>query len=281
MGLEIHIDQRNGILTIDQTEYAKKILQKFGMLDCNPVNVPMEPSLKLLIEDGEPTQQPYRALMGSLMYLMLGTRPDLCFAVGFMSRFQDKATDTHWKHLRRVLRYVKGTDDFQLTYRRRDVAALYGYVDADWANCPNDRKSTTGYLLNVFGNTIIWSSKKQSLVTLSTTEAEFVAATSAAKEVLWLQKLLSDLRIEFDRPTVLYEDNYGCLQVSKTMETKRSKHFDIRYHFLKDLVQEKKIKLVYVDSKRQVADGLTKALPKMAFEIFVNGVCLERGGLMS
>lgn len=156
--------------------------------------------------------------------------------------------------LKRILRYIKGSTDYRLVYKCQDTAALCCSVDSDWASCCIDRKSTSGYLVKVFGKTIIWSSRKQSLVALSTTEAEYVAATVVAKEILWLQKLLVDLRIQFDLPTIVYEDNFGCIQVSKTIETKRSKHYDIRYHFLKDLVWSDTIKLVYFETSKQLAD---------------------------
>lgn len=240
----------------------------------------MEARLSLEAISDKPTHELYRSLLGSLMYLMLGTRPDICFAVGYLSRFQECATDEHFKCLKRVLRYVKGTKDLSLVYRRSDSPTLLGWVDADWANCSQTRRSTSGFIFKVFGNTIIWSSRKQSLVTLSTTEAEYIALTSAAQETLWLQKLLVDLKLDFSLPTRIYEDNYGCLQVTKNLETKRSKHFDIKYHFLKELIWDEKIELEYVDTKHQLADGLTKALVRVEHEKFINGMGLERGGML-
>lgn len=279
MGLNINVGQSEGVITINQTDYINKVINKFKMNECNPISTPMEPGLKLEEVKDEQLADQYRNIIGSLMYLMLGTRPDICFAIGYLSRFQDKATTTHLKSLKRVLRYLKGTADFALTYRKTDAPLITGYVDADWANCSETRRSTSGYIFQVSGCPVIWSSRKQPIVTLSTTEAEFVAATTAAQEALWLQKVVTDLQLNPELPTIIYEDNYGALQVAKNLETKRSKHYDVKYHFLKELVWDGKLKLVYVDTKNQLADGLTKALPRVAHEKFVNQLSLERGGV--
>lgn len=281
MGLNINIDYELGVLTIDQNDYIQRILQKFDMVDCNPSATPMEPHLQLEDIDGALSNEPYRALLGSLMYLMLGSRPDIGFAIGYLSRFQDKATEVHFKYLKRVLRYIKGTADFALVYRRSDSPTLIGYADADYANCKSTRRSTSGFLFKVYGCTVIWSSRRQPLVTLSTSESEFVAAASAAQECLWLHKMFNDLQLDWELPTVIFEDNFGCRRVAKLPETKRSKHFDVRYHFLKELVEDGELTLEAIDTKNQVADGLTKALPRVTYETFVRELCLERGGLLT
>lgn len=177
MGLNINVNRSSCVTTINQTDYIDKILKRFNMTDCNPIATPMEVRLGLESVSDQPTQQLYRGLLGSLMYLMLGTRPDICFAIGYLSRFQELATDAHYKCLKRVLRYVKGSKHLALVYRRCDAPILLGWVDADWANCTDTRRSTSGFMFKVFGNTVIWSSRRQTLVTLSTTEAEYIAAT--------------------------------------------------------------------------------------------------------
>ena len=214
------------------------------------------------------------------MYLMLATRPDICFAVSFLSRMQDEATDNHFAHLKRVLRYLKGTQDFKLVYTRGNERPLQGYADADWANDPTDRKSTSGFLLQVFGSTVFWSSKKQALVATSTTEAEYVSACLATMEANWLTKLLNDLNIDAQQPIPIYEDNNGCIFISQNPETKRSKHIDVNYHYLRELVWNKKIELVGIQSKEQVADCLTKSLARVQFLKFVEALGLKRGGVL-
>lgn len=169
MGLNIEIDEENEQLTIDQSQYIEAILRRFGMIDCKPSSTPMMKNLKL--EKGNPEQKttsPYRELLGSLMYLMLGSRPDICFALSYLSRFQDCATDVHFQHLKKILRFLKGTANYKLTYRKNNEDVLVGFADADWANDSVDRKSTSGYIFKVFGNVVNWGTKKQGLVTLST-----------------------------------------------------------------------------------------------------------------
>lgn len=197
MGLNIEIDEKGELLTIDQSQYIDAILKRFGMIDCKPSSTPMMKNLKLTI--GNPEQQtvlPYRELLGSLMYLMLGSRPDICFSLSYLSRFQDSATDEHFQHLKKILRYLKGTSSYKLRYNRNDDNILVGYADADWANDSVDRKSTSGYIFKVFGNVVSWGTKKQGLVTLSTCEAEFVAACAATTEALWIKKIIGDMEIK-------------------------------------------------------------------------------------
>ena len=212
MGLEI--DPIDGELTINQSLFIEKILEKFWLSDCNPVSTPMDAGLKLQRSDGtDRTENPYRALLGSLMYVMLGSRLDICFALSLLSRFQDSATNEHWNHLKRTLRYLKGTKNLKLTYRRNEVPVIRTFADSDWANDAIDRKSASGFLVQVYGNTVIWSSKKQSIIALSSTEAEYVAACSACCETVWLINTLTDLKFEVARPVAVHEDNQACIMI--------------------------------------------------------------------
>jgi hypothetical protein len=205
----------------------------------------------------------------------------LCYAIGCFSRFQDKATDHHWNYLKRVLRYLKGSTDLKLVYCQNNNNDLEGYADSDYGNCPINRRSTSGFLFKLYGNTILWTSKKQLSVSTSTTEAEYISAALAAQEAMWLVKLSRDMQLNLNLPPVLYEDNNGCIAMCETMETKRSKHIDVKFHFLKELVWNRKLNMCYIPSKEQLADGLTKALPRDAFVKFVNGMSLKRGGVLN
>lgn len=242
---------------MDQSDYIVKLLLKFGMQDSNCVSTPMELNCKLTRQSElKLTSQPFREVLGSIMYLMLATRPDLCFALGYPSRFQDCATDVHWNHLKRILRYLRGSKEMRLVYKRGNAKPLIGYVDADWANDVDERKSTTGFIFQVFGNTVVWSSKKQGLVAMSTTEAEYVAASTATSEAIWLTTILEDLRIDSQKPITLFEDNAGCIFVARNPETRRSKHIEVKYHCLRDHVMKKNIELLPVSSKDQVQKGV-------------------------
>lgn len=281
MGIEIQRDRKHRILTLSQEKYARDILMRFDMIDSKPRAIPIEVNLDLNDEnDTVPTEHPYRELLGSLMYLMLGTRPDIAYALNKMSRYQDKATDTHWSYLKSILRYVNGTSDYKLIYRDDNDVPLSGFADSDWANDKGDRKSTTGFLIQVYGNLVVWCSKKQQLVTLSTTEAEYVAACQAVQESIWVEKLLTDLDIEVKYPIEINEDNFGCVMISKNPETKRTKHIDVKFHFLRNLVWEGRYVLTQVSTKDQMADIMTKGLTRVNFEKFVDMMGLQRGEVL-
>ncbi|XP_055614838.1 uncharacterized protein LOC129761153 [Toxorhynchites rutilus septentrionalis] len=199
---------------------------------------------------------------------MLSSRPDISFAVNFLSRFQSGATDTHRTHLKCVLRYLQGTKDYSLVYRRSSNAEhLVGYADADWGSDIYDRKSTSGSVFQVFGNSIMWTTRKQLIVSLSSTEAEYVSLSQAACDVIWLRNLLEDLRIDCCTPTTLYEDNQSCIHIAnEPRDQKRLKHLDIRYHFIRECIQNGQIKVEYIQTQRQVADLFTKSLPGVSFK---------------
>lgn len=276
MGIYIVRHIRTRTMVLSQKQCIINVLKRFNMLDCNGITTPMETNLTLKkCEDkNEITSHPFRQLVGCLMYIMLGTRPDICFAMNYLSRFQDCASDEHWKHLKRILRYLKQTIDFVLVYNPNDDS-LHGYVDADWAGDISDRKSTTGYLLKVFGCTVSWKTKKQQCVTLSSTESEYLAVSVASQDILWLKRVLNDFSIQLLDALVLFEDNQGCIFIAKNLETKRSKHIDIRYHFVREKVLNGEIELKYVETKSQEADMFTKPLARTVFEKFRQSVGLK------
>lgn len=154
---------------------------------------------------------------------MLTTRPDLSTAVNYYSRFQSNATEAQWTGLKRILRYIQGTLKLGLLYRKNVEESLIGFADADWAG-DKDRKSTTGFFFKVFGSVICWSTRKQTTVALSSTEAEYVALASASMKLVWLKNLLADLGIKFSKPIVIYEDNQSVIHLLDKWEHGRLKH---------------------------------------------------------
>lgn len=218
------------------------------------------------------------------MYLMLGTRPDLSFSLNLCSRYQDKPTDQLWKALKRILRYLKGTTDL-LAFKRKATMnlqeKLIGYSDSDWAADEADRKSTSGYLFKVFNCTVTWSTRKQNTVAMSSTEAEYVEFAEASKEGIWILNMLTDFGYPKTNFTV-YEDNQSCIKLTKRFEHKRLKHVDVKYNFIKDLVNDKILILNYVCTSDQVADVLTKNLSndllikhRYNLGLRLNNKCLE------
>lgn len=267
MGLNVKIDRSKKTISIDQSHYSLKILEKFNMIECNTIKTPIEQNLKLERGDSSDSELPYRELIGILMFLCMGSRPDLSFAVNYFSRFQEGANINHWNHLKRTLRYIRGTVDLKLVFNENvNAPPVSTYVDADFGTDEFDRKSTSGYIVNAFGCPVMWSSKKQTVVALSSTEAEFVAATAATCETIWFRKVFDDLEMPINSPTPVYEDNQGAICMSRNPETKRTKHIDIKYYFITDCVEQKKISMLYVPTEIQLADILTKALPRDRFE---------------
>lgn len=271
LGLKIEYDREKGILRIDQSKYTESILKRFNMENCKASVIPIDPKLKINLCDdpSKMTQKPFRELVGCLMYLMLGTRPDICFSVNFFSRFQDKATNEIWVHLKRVLRYLKSTINVGLEYyRNKTDVNLCCYVDADWGSDILDRKSVTGYTFKVFGNIVMWSTRKQACVSLSTTEAELVALSSSVCDGLWLRKLFHDFDIQVNT-IIFYEDNQGCLALIKNpSNNRRVKHIDLKFNFICEHFRNGVINIVYIESSNQQADILTKGLPGPSFVKF-------------
>ena len=210
---------------------------------------------------------PYREAVGSLMYATMGTRPDIAFAVSTVAQFCNNPGWAHWEAVKRIYRYLKGTKELVLTYGG-DKRGLLGYVDADGAS-QEHRRAISGYVFMVDGGAVSWSSKKQELVTLSTAEAEYVAQTHAAKEAIWLRRLLTDIFKSVDTPTILFSDSKSAIALAQDGHYHaRTKHIDIRYHFIRYIIDAGTIKLVYCPTDDMTADTLTKALPSVKAKHF-------------
>ncbi|CAJ2672171.1 unnamed protein product [Trifolium pratense] len=265
--LGIEVVQTTSGLFIGQKKYAKEVLKRFHMENCNPVGTPTEPGLKLSSDlDGERIDSTYfKQIVGSLMYLTT-TRPDIMYAVCLISRYMESPTELHLKVAKRVFRYLKGTTDFGIFYMKNGGSVLTGFTDNDYAGDLDDRRSTSGHVFMMGSAAVSWASKKQKIVTLSTTEAEFIAAATSACQAIWLRRLLEELHFYQDGPTVIHCDNSSTIKLSKNPVLHgRSKHIDVRYHFLRDLVTDRTIDLVYCRSEDQVADIMTKSLKREAF----------------
>ena len=220
----------------------------------------------------------YKQIVGSLMYLT-ATRPDIMHAVSVISRYMECPTEIHLLAAKRILRYLQGTKEFGLFFKKGEKSDLFGFTNSDYAGDSNDRKSTSGYVFMLGTGAVSWSSKKQPIVTLSTTEAEFVAATACACQDIWLKKILEELQFKEDGPTLIYYDNSSAIKLSKNPVLHgRSKHIDVKYHFLRDLMNDGVINLVYCRSEDQIADILTKPLKFPAFQKLreLLGVCSSK-----
>ncbi|CAK9816498.1 Retrovirus-related Pol polyprotein from transposon TNT 1-94 [Anthophora quadrimaculata] len=236
------------------------------MADCNPVSTPISPGTGLQKREGPANREdgklPYRELIGSLMYLAAATRPDITYAVSYLSQFLTCYDKTHWAATKRVLRYLKHTMDLSIEYGPTDEP-LKGYVDADWANCPADRRSYTGYAYVLANGAISWNSRKQQTVALSSTEAEYMALAEAAKEAVFLRAFLVELGFQQLAGVNIYNDNIGASRIADNpVFHNRTKHIDVRHHFVRDLIRDGRITLGHISTGDMPADVLTKALPR-------------------
>lgn len=256
-----------GILVMSQENYLKNLLKRFNMEDCNPSATPMETKIEVVGETSENESRPFRELIGCLMYAMSTTRPDLSASVNFFSRYQGSQNETLWKNLKRVLRYIKGTINLCLVFRKSRGQTVTCFADADYGS-GEDRKSTSGFLIQIHGNSVLWGTKRQNSVALSSTEAEYVALATAASELLWVENLLNDLGMSWTNPLLIYEDSQACIKLLSRWEHKRLKHVDIKYNFIRDLVEKNRIEVQYINTKEQLADIFTKALPRDSHEKF-------------
>eukprot|EP00253_Pinus_taeda_P035352 PITA_35352 len=259
------------------------ILVLFHVEDCRPMLTPMITNWKKLHASDFELVNPtlYRQLISSLMYLV-NTKPDICFAVNTMSQFMCEPRKVHWVAAKHILRYLQGTVDYDLNYRQADGVRLAGYTDFDWTGCASDRKSTLGCCF-VLGSTVVsWFSQKQKSVALSSAEAEYMAASLASCEAIWLRKMLFSLFGQPLRPSVIYCDNQSCIKLTENpVFHDRSKHIGIKYHFIGDYVQKGAVKLEYIPTNEQVADILTKALPRGKHVYFRDKMGVVRNTFLS
>jgi hypothetical protein len=297
VGLKVTRDRAQGTLSINQSHLCLQVLERFNMGECSSVTTPMQPNQHLLplpkddaiptFDRSDPANVPcdvtsYQRIVGSLMYLMTGTRPDLAFSVSILSQFNARPSQAHYNAAIRVLRYLRGTHDYGLTYRstqyspNNDKVILYGYSDADWANDVTSRRSVTGYVFYCCGGVISWSAKRQPTTALSSTEAEYMALTQATKEAIWLRRLLLELGFP-QQITTIFEDNQSTIALAKNpVHHQRTKHIDVRHHFVREQVEIGSIQLEYIPTTDMIADALTKALPRPKLAGFVAQMNLGR-----
>ena len=286
IGIEIFHDRSQGLLGLSQKTYINKILERFKMEKCSAGKVPIQKGDKFglyqcpknELEKEEMNNISYASIVGSLMYAQTCTRPDISFAVGMLGRYQSNPGIEHWKAAKKVLRYLQGTKDHMLTYRRSNYLETVGYSDSDYAGCCDTRKSTCGYVYLLAGGAISWKSAKQTVIAASTMEAEFVACFEAMVQGLWLRKFISGLGIvdSIAKPLKIYCDNSAAVFFSKNDKySKGAKHMEIKYFAVKEEVQKQTITIQHISTEMMIADPLTKGLPPKIFHEHV-----ERMGIV-
>ena len=278
LGLEIRRNRKTRTLHLSQSKYIKTILERHSMLESAPVSTPADPNVRLVKTSCEQqadslNQQRYQSAVGSLMYAMIGSRPDIAFAVSAVSQHSTNPGPPHWTAVRRIFRNLSGTRSQGLIY---GSGYCGGYTDADWGGS-EPRKSIGGYVFLVNGAAVSWTSKKQGSVALSSTEAEYMALTQGVKEAIWLGELLGDLGALKHRQEIqkLGCDNQGAIALTKNPEYHaRTKHIDIQYHFIRQHVDSGTIELVYCPTHENTADIFTKPIPRPLFQKLLLGLGL-------
>lgn len=262
--LGIRFSHVGGEMTLSQESYVDNLIKNFNMEECKPASTPMEPGLRLEKSEKNETEKeiyPYQKLIGSLMYLAVATRPDIMYAVSYLSQYNNCYDKSHWVAAKRIIRYLKGTKTVCVRYTKTGMP-LMGMADADWAACTVDRRSYTGYIFKYGGGLVSFETKKQRVVALSTAEAEYMSMTEATKEALHLKQLLADIGV-LQQTITIYNDNLAAQKLANNLMTgKRSKHISIKEHFIRECVHEKLVIIKYKATEDMEADILTKALPQ-------------------
>jgi hypothetical protein len=285
LGMDVHYDQAKGMLHLNQSKYVNTIIKLYGYVDMKPAPTPMRVDANLVkettLQASKQQIADYDARIGSLNFLSIQTRPDISLAVSILSQFMTNPNESHWKALERVFAYIKATPNRGPTYRKdAKHGGLVGYTDSDWAGDRIERRSTGGYIFLLYGAPISWKSKRQSCIALSTAEAEYIAACEAAKEAIYLKSTVNTLLpIEKSLSTItIMEDNQACIRIGQNPELhQRTKHIDIKYHYLRDQIRKGNIRLQWISTNEQLADALTKPLSKSTFDKFITEIGLTDG----
>ena len=263
MGVKI-IRTQNGLI-LSQTYYVDKILEKFSANDSNIARSPIDTSHHLSKNRGESVNQlEYSRIIGSLMYLMSCTRPDLAYAVSRLSRYTSNPSESHWRSLTRLLRYIRYTREYGLHYTR-DPAVIEGYCDANWISDIKDSRSTSGYVFTLGGAAISWKSSKQTVIARSTMESEFIALDKAGEEAEWLRQFIEDIP-RWPKPVSaisIHCDSQSAIgRAHSAMYNGKNRHIRRRHNTVRQLLSTGIITIDYVKSKDNIADPLTKGLSR-------------------
>lgn len=254
----------NGSISLSQPQYVESILERFALTNCNAVKSPLPGNFSLTAATAEEVDNaralPYQSLVGSLQWLASTTRPDIAYAVSQVARFQAAWSVSHWMLAKHILHYVKGTPTLGITFSPGPFDPT-AFSDSDFLQCVTSRRSVTGYIILATNGPVCWQSQRQSVIALSTTEAEYMAACDCAKQVSWIRSFLFDIHHPFEGPTDFRMDNTSAISIAEGESVKaRSKHIDRRFHFIREQLQQGKLHISYIPTAEMCADFLTKPL---------------------
>ncbi|KAH9727197.1 hypothetical protein KPL70_008566 [Citrus sinensis] len=282
LGIKLLRDRKNKTLALSQAVYIDKILARFSMENFKTGLLPFRHGITFSKDQSPKTSEeiermrrvPYAKAVGSLMYAMLCTRPDICFTVGMVSRYLSNPGPEHWTAVKHIMKYLKRTKNYILVYSGDELIPV-GYTDSDFMSDKDSRKSTSGYVFTLGSGAISWRSVNQSCIADSTTEAEYVAASEAAKEAVWLRKFLQDLEVvpAVTAPLKLFCDNSGAVAQSKEPRNhKKQKHIERKYHLIRDIVQRGDVEVTQIASQQNLSDPFTKAIPGKPFNLHLESM---------
>ncbi|MBW0491559.1 hypothetical protein O181_031274 [Austropuccinia psidii MF-1] len=284
----IKITHSDEFFLLDQQHFTKSLLDLYGMRNCKPISTPLIPN-NHLEESNDSEAQEFQALninyhsaIGCINYLRIETRPDLSFSVSALSQFLEKPGICHWKAFLHVLKYLKGTQDLSITYTKGINAGIIAYTDTDWGNCKTTGHSITGYLATMGGGLILWKTRKQPTVSLSTTEAEYKALCDLTSKLMWLKQWGKECSLlSLDRPIPIDEDNQSCINAAKgncNLNNKRMKRINIQLHFIKEALSNGFGELVYTPTSNMLADFLTKSVGRVTLSCALDSLGVLRLG---
>ncbi|XP_060187251.1 uncharacterized mitochondrial protein AtMg00810-like [Lycium barbarum] len=277
--LGIFVSPCNGGYFLNQSKYIHDLLEGASLLSSKPVNTPLSPKSLLAYDASPPFSDPslYRSLVGGLQYLTF-TRPDITYVVSQVAQFMHSPFDIHFTAVKRILRYLRDSINYELLIPGNSIGSLTCYTDADWAGCPTTCKSTSAYCIFLGNNLISWTSKKQNVVSPSSVEAEYCTVAHATAEISWLLPFLSDLHIQPSSPSTIYCDNVNSIYLAHNFfHHARIKHIEIDIHFVREKVASGVLQFLYVPSTDQLTDLLTKSLPYPRFSFLRDklGICQD------
>jgi hypothetical protein len=276
--LRMRIQRKNGKIYLDQTAYLLKVIERFGITNARYTATPLPAGYKPLDnpDPADPSiRSKFQSVIGSLLYIMLGTRPDISYAVTKLSQFAVNPSREHLDKALYICRYLAGTADYALVYDGPSNRGLIAYTDSDWAADPIKRRSITGYFFKLANGIICWQSRSQKTVALSSTEAEYMALSDCSRQAVWMKSVFSELGMPLGTIPIS-GDNQGSIFISSNpVQERRSKHIDIRYHYVRECVEEGKIAIFFIDGSHNPADLFTKNLGQAKFEYFRKQLGLE------
>ena len=264
LGLQIERTPTMGVI-IHQQRYIQDLVEKFEMQNSKPVSTPVDRDIYSEDKTESAAHMPYPELVGAVLYLSSGSRPDISFAISYLSRFMHSPTMNLWTCAKRLLRDLNHTRNFGICYDGEQSGSYQFFCDSDYAACPRTRKSTSGMVIVANGGPLFWASRKQTSTALSSCEAELMSAADFAKVALWFHRLVSELGYP-EVPRIQIDNQASIKLILESQLSRRTRHIEVRFYFVREKVEERKLEIVHVPSQKNLSDILTKPMNKTCFQ---------------